>query len=411
MDPMLRRFVPLVLGPLLLPVLLAACSQAAAPPEITRSVRTLTVAAVEATGSQDYAAEIRARTEVRLAFRVGGKLQSRSVEIGQHVQAGQVLARLDAQDLQLSQQAAAAAVRAAQVTHELNQADFKRFKELRQQGFISGAELDRREATLKASAAQLEQARAQAAVQGNQATYTSLQASAAGVIVAVEAEPGAVLAAGTPVLRLALDGPRDVVFAVPEDAVEAMRALVGKAGAVSVKLWGSEQTLPARVRELAAAADPVTRTFQVKADLTAPTAQVQLGQTASAAIALPSSSALTLLPLSAVKAHAGGSAVWVVDPQRQVVRTRPVVIDGAQGNQLIVRSGLQAGEQVVSAGVHVLTEGQSVKVAKAAPPAPAVAPPVAAAPAPAPAPVPAPVPAPAPAPAPAPEPVAASTGR
>ena len=99
---------------------------------------------------------------------------------------------------------------------ELAAADFKRYRELRDQGFISGAELERRETTLKAAQAQFEQARAQAGVQGNQAATAALGAEP-GVITGIEAEPGAVVAAGAPVVRLAHDGPRDVVFAVPED--------------------------------------------------------------------------------------------------------------------------------------------------------------------------------------------------
>ena len=155
---------------------------------------------------------------------------SRSAEVGQRVQAGQPLAQLDATDLRLGQEAAQAAVRAAQSAYDLAAAELKRYRELRDQGFISGLELERRETTLQAQQSQLDQARAQASVQGNQAAYAVLVAPAAGVVTAVEAEPGAVLAAGTPVLRLAHDGPRDVVFAVPEDGLAGMRALLGKAG-------------------------------------------------------------------------------------------------------------------------------------------------------------------------------------
>jgi len=363
----MNRLTRLAVVSIGLPLLLAACTRPAPQPEAIRAVRTLTVAPANATGQQDYAAEIRARSEVRLGFRVGGKLLSRSAEVGQRVKAGEVLARLDPEDLRLAQQAAAAAVQSAQVNHDLALADFRRFKELRDQGFISGAELDRREAALKAAAAQLEQARAQAAVQGNQAAYTALVATAAGVVVAVEAEPGAVLAAGTPVVRLALDGPRDAVFAVPEDAVAAARALIGKPGAVAVTPWGARERLPATVREVAAAADAVTRTFLVKADLSAP--QLQLGQTATVTIDLPPVPAATLLPLTAVKEHKGRSAVWVVDPARQVVQMREIEVGGAQGNEVLVRSGLRPGELVVTAGVHVLTEGQQVRLQAAAAPA------------------------------------------
>ena len=367
----MNRLARLAVASIGLPLLLVACSRPAPQPEAIRTVRTLTVAPASAAGQQEHAAEIRARSEVRLGFRVGGKLLARPAEVGQRVRAGEVLARLDPEDLRLSQQAAAAAVQAAQVSHDLSLADFRRFKELRDQGFISGAELDRREAALKAAAAQLEQARAQAAVQGNQAAYATLVATAPGVVVAVEAEPGSVLAAGTPVLRLALDGPRDAVFAVPEDAVAAARALIGRAGAVGVTLWGAGERLPATVREVAAAADPVTRTFLVKADLSAP--QLQLGQTATVTIELPPVPAATLLPLTAVKELKGRSAVWVVDPASQVVRTREIEVGGAQGNEVIVRSGLRAGERVVTAGVHVLTEGQRVRLQATAAPAAAAA--------------------------------------
>jgi len=198
-------------------------------------VRTVTVGVDSAGASREFAAEVRARTESRLGFRVGGKMLSRSAEVGQRVQAGQTLAQLDATDLRLGQEAAQAAVRAAQSAHDLAAAELKRYRELRDQGFISGLELERRETTLQAQQAQLEQARAQAGVQGNQARYAVLQAPAAGVVTAVEAEPGAVLAAGALVLRLAHDGPRDAVFAVPEDGIAGMRPLHGKAGALQVQ--------------------------------------------------------------------------------------------------------------------------------------------------------------------------------
>lgn len=345
---------------LLMALAVAACSRPAPQPEPLRVVRTLTVAVASTGGSQEYAAEIRARSEVRLGFRVGGKMIARQAEVGQRVRAGDLLARLDPEDLRLSQEAARAAVTSAQVNLDFNAADFKRFKELKDQGFISGAELERREATLRSAAAALDQAKAQASVQVNQAAYATLSATAPGVIIGVEAEPGAVLAAGTPVVRVALDGPRDAVFAVPEDAIGAVRVLAGKPGAVGVKLWGASDTLRATVREVAAAADPATRTFLVKADLTS--ALQQLGQTATVSIDLPQVEAVTLLPLASVKEHQGRPAVWVVDPARQVVQTRPIEVSGAQGNDVIVKSGLKRGELVVTAGVHVLTEGQAVRL-------------------------------------------------
>jgi RND family efflux transporter MFP subunit len=339
---------------------LAGCAKHEAPPEPVRAVRTIVVAADSAGASQEYAAEVRARTESRLGFRVGGKIVSRQADLGESVKAGHPLAQLDARDLRLGQDAAQAALRAAQVNLDQTQADFKRFKELRDQGFISAAELERRESGLKAAQAQLAQARAQAGVQGNQAAYATLVADADGVITGVEAEPGTVVAAGTPVLRLAHDGPRDVVFSVPEDKVAGVRALIGKSAAVRVRLWGNgDESVAATVREVAAAADPATRTFLIKADVGR--APVRLGQTASAIIATPRRDGVIKLPLTAVTQQQGKNAVWLVDPVTMTVKPQPIAVAGAEGNQVIVGGGLQPGQVVVTAGVHVLTAGLKVK--------------------------------------------------
>jgi RND family efflux transporter MFP subunit len=331
-----------------------------------RAVRTLTVTAGQTGGAIDYAGEVRARIESRLAFRVGGKMVSRPVGLGDGVKAGQVLASLDPQDLRLGQDAARSSVQAARVNHDQALADFRRFKDLRDQGFISVAELERRETTLKAAQAQLEQAQAQAGVQINQARYTTLVADVGGVVTAVEADPGAVLSAGATVLRLAQDGPRDVVFSVPEDQASALRTLQGRIGALQVRIWGSDAVpVPGTVREVAAAADPTTRTFVVKADIGLTAAR--LGQTAAVSVALPPVMGVIKLPLAAVFEQQGKSSVWLLDSATMTVRAQPILIAGAEGNQVVVAGGLSPGRQVVSAGVHVLTPGQKVSLYGAAP--------------------------------------------
>jgi len=347
---------------LLLPValLLVACAPPPPVPEPVRAVRVMTVAADAAGGVQEYAGEVRARAESRLGFRVGGKMTARQAEVGQRVRLGQPLAQLDPSDLRLQQDAALAGLRAAQAAFDFAAADFKRYEELRAQGFISGMELERRETTLKSARAQLEQAKAQADVQGNFAAYAVLTASASGIVTATEAEVGAVLAAGTPVLRLAHDGPRDVVFSVPEDAALGIRALLGRRDALRVRPWGQAGTLPATVREVAAAADPATRTFLVRADLGA--APVQLGQTLTVQLDLPRRDAAARLPLTAVMRQQGQTAVWVLDPASMTVKVQPIVVAGADGNSVMVASGLQSGQRVVTAGVHTLTPGQKVKL-------------------------------------------------
>lgn len=345
---------------------LAACSRPEPAPEPVRAVRVLEVSTGDAGGRIDYAAEIRARTETRLSFRVPGKLVQRNVEPGDRVRAGQVLARLDPQDLRLGQDSARAALSAAQASLEQAQADFRRYSELRDQGFISSAELERRETALKSAQAQHRQAQAQVAVQANQESYAVLVADASGVVTAVDAEPGSVLAAGTPVLRLALDGPRDAVFAIPEDKVDLLRTAGARPGGLRVQPWARDAApLPATLREIAAAADPVTRTFLVKADVGAGDA-LRLGQTATVQLELPRSAGVMRLPLSALKEEQGRSIVWVVERPAMTVRAQPVEVGGADGNDVIVRSGLQPGDWVVTAGVHVLAPGQKVKLYGAA---------------------------------------------
>jgi RND family efflux transporter MFP subunit len=339
--------------------LLAGCSRTEAPAEPVRAVKVMTVAASSLQASQEFSGEVRPRIESRLGFRVGGKITERQAQLGQAVQAGSVLARLDPQDYRLAADAARAQAAAAATNRDLAAADFKRFQALREQNFISGAELERREAAFKAAQAQFEQAQAQLATQGNQARYTHLVADVSGVVTAVEAEPGQVVAAGTPVVRIAVDGPRDVVFAVPEDKVAALRPGTG----VSVRLWASHAQIQGRIREVAASADPVTRTYPVKVSLDGD-ARPPLGSTVSVVPQAlgPAGIAVIKVPTSALRQEGKGTAVWVLDRQTMTVRSQPVAVATADGNEAVVGQGLQPGMEIVTAGVHVLAPGQKVSV-------------------------------------------------
>ncbi len=338
-------------------LVLAACSKPAPPEEPIRSVKVLTVGAQDFGASYEFAGEVRARVESRLGFRVAGKIVQRQAEVGQRVRAGQLLAQLDPQDYRLAADAARAQVQSAQTNRDLAAADFKRFSTLKDQGFISGAELERRESTLKAAQASLEQAQAQLNSQGNQAAYTNLTADAAGIVTAVEAEPGQVVTAGTPVVRIAQDGGRDAVFSVPEDKVAAIKP----GSDVSVRAWAQNAELTGKVREVAASADPVTRTFAVKVALDTASAP-PLGATVYLTPAALAHAGVQVikLPTSALRQEGKGSAVWVLDEANMTVRSQPVVVATADGNEAVIASGLQPGLKVVSAGVHVLSPGQKV---------------------------------------------------
>ena len=349
---------------------LAGCSRPEPPPEPVRAVKLLTVGASEVQAQRLFAADVRARVESRLGFRVAGKLVQRHVELGQAVRAGQLLAQLDARDYRLAVQAAQAQVAAATTQRDLAQADYERFAQLKAQNFISGAELDRRRATAQAAQAQLTQALAQASSQGNQEHYTQLRADADGVVTAIEAEPGQVLEPGQTVLRLAQDGARDAVFAVPEDLVSQLR--VGQE--VAVRPWGGgaegAAKLRATVRDIAASADPVTRTFTVKAALSgSPLPPLGATLTVYPSAFAPRGVQALRLPTSALWAQGQQTAVWVFDAASSTVRAQVIEVAQVDGNEVLVRAGLQAGAQVVATGVHVLAPGQKVSIyqAKTAP--------------------------------------------
>ena len=348
-------------------VMLSACSKKEAAPEPVRAVKLVTVGEGQIESAQEYSGDVRARVESRLGFRVAGKITRREVELGQRVKAGQVLARLDARDYQLSADAARAQLASATTQRDLAEANAKRFRTLRAQNFISAAEMERYEANLKAAQASLDQARAQLSSQSNQENYTQLLADADGVVTSVEAEPGQVVAAGTPVVRIAQDGARDAVFNVPEDRRSAIKPGQG----VKVRPWSDEsRVINALVREVAASADPATRTYVVKAalqgaDLPALGATVHVMPEGMGVSREAVGSQVIKLPTTALRQEGGngqGTAVWLYDAASSSVKLQPVQIASADGNEAVIASGLQPGMQVVATGAHVLTPGQKVTV-------------------------------------------------
>ncbi|WP_427911782.1 efflux RND transporter periplasmic adaptor subunit [Ramlibacter sp. MMS24-I3-19] len=353
-----RTAAPVAIAVTLAVALLGGCSKPEPAPEPVRSVKVLTVAPSAYQSTREFSGEVRPRIESRLGFRVAGKIVRRQAEAGQWVKPGDVLAQVDPQDYRLAAQAAQAQVAAAQTNRDLAAADYQRYSRLKDQNFISGAELERRDTTLKAAQAQLRQAQAQLATQSNQARYTNLVADVPGVITAIEAEPGQVVTAGMPVVRIAQDGPRDVVFSVPEDKIAAIR--VGTP--VAVRIW-SGGSFDGKVREVGASADPVTRTFTVKVGLEGAD-QPPLGTTAYVSpqgLSL-AGAAVIKLPTSALRQDGKDTAVWVLDKPSMTVRSQPVQIATADGNEAVIAGGLQPGMTVVAAGVHVLSPGQKVRI-------------------------------------------------
>ncbi len=343
--------------------LLAACSKPEPAPAPVRAVKVITVGEVGLQSAFEYSGEVRARVEQRLGFRVAGKVIQRQAEVGQRVKAGQILAQLDPQDYRLAADAARAAVAAAATNRDLAAADFKRFQSLKDQNFISGAELERREAALKAAEAQVNQAQAQLANTGNQVGYANLVATAAGVVVAVEAEVGQVVSAGTPVVRVAQDGPRDVVFSVPEGQL----ALIAVGTQAKAKRWDATSAdVQGAVRELAASADPLTRTFQAKLSIAA-AENLPLGATVYVYPEFKEAQGATAIKLptsSLMQSAQGSSQVMLLDTASMTVKPVNVTVATADGNEAVIASGVKPGDVVVAVGAHVLSPGQKVTIFK-----------------------------------------------
>lgn len=347
-----RPFRRAAAGALLL--LLAACGRDDAAPERPRSVM-VTRPVVAAVQAHAYAGEIRAREESALAFRVGGHLVERRVDVGDHVRRGDLLAVLDPGDLQAQARAAQAQLAAAEAQLHRARADQARFATLGREQLVSRSTVDAQNAATAAAQGQVNAARASLVVARNQAGYTQLRAPRDGVIAARQAEAGQVVGAGQPVFQLAVDGGREVAFAVPENAVRAIRP----GQALQVELWSQpDSRVPARVREVAPAADPVTRTYAVRASLAGDAAGVELGQ--SARVHLDAAAGGLAVPLSAVQRGPDGASVFVLDPKTSTLRSQAVRL-GPFGTEAVpVLGGVSASDWIVAAGAHLLREGMKV---------------------------------------------------
>ncbi len=343
---------------LLAAVAAAACGEADRIADPVRPVLTYTIPADTPATRETYAGELRARVETDLGFRIGGKLAARLVDAGASVRHGQALARLDPADTRLAAAAARAQLASAEADHALAKAEFDRAADLLARRFISRSAYDARETALAAAAARVTQARAQADLSGNQQAYATLEADADGVVVSTSAEPGQVLAAGQPVLRLAHDGARDVVVDVPESRIGELR--VGQP--VAVVLWAEPGgRVPGRIREIAGGADAVTRTFRVRVAVAALPAGARLGMSATVGLRPGAGPAPVLVPLTALLRDGDAAAVWVVEDGGRRVRRRPVRVDRFREDGATIAAGLAPGEVVVAAGVHKLRDGQAVR--------------------------------------------------
>lgn len=323
----------------------------------TRPVETVMVGPATGSVSTIYSGQVVPEYAGNYGFRVAGMIVERFVDVGDTVKAGQILAKLDPKDIDTHVRAAKAQVSAAQAQAETLAADLRRARKLAVEGFISAAELDRVKAGSESADSQLQAARALLTEAQQAYSYTELRSAKAGVVVAVRGDAGEVVPAGLPVVTVADPSELEAAVSVPEGEVARFRS-----AQLGVRLWTDRSTTyPAKIRTLSAAADPKTRTFDARVSFVAPAGAAAIGNTAEVVVKERVTADLVRVPLSAVVEHQGQSAVWVVSGEPPIAHPRTVTIQTAQNNALLLSSGVQAGELIVSAGAHLLKDGQVVR--------------------------------------------------
>jgi RND family efflux transporter MFP subunit len=344
-------------------LLLASCGPSEEPAaEPIRPVRVVTIEQREAGETVTLTGQVEAQDSVNLSFRVGGRMIERNVSVGDRVEAGQVVARLEPEPAQNALRTARANLNAANSLLVKTQNEFGRQDQLLRDGWTTRARWDQARQAYEAAQAQVDAATAQLAIAEDNLFFTELVADAPGHVTARRAEPGEVVAAGQTIIELAREGGRDAVFDVPAQVIH----LSPRDPVVTVALASNPPVrATGRVREVAPQADPVTRTFQVRVGLIDPPEAMRLGSTVSGSIGLESASGIAI-PATALTRAEGRPAVWVVDPAAGTVSLRPIEVERYDLARVIVSQGLVPGDVVVTAGVQALRPGQKVRLLGAA---------------------------------------------
>jgi RND family efflux transporter MFP subunit len=331
-------------------------SQSKAIAEDIPLVRTAVIGTTNAAQSYTYSGDVRGRYESQLAFQVTGKIVKRNVQLGSTVNAGDVLMQIDSKDLQQTVNSTSAQVYSAESQLRLAESNLSRYQQLYAQNAISRAQLDQYENAYEVARATVRQASAQYVQGSNQLDYSLLYADKSSVISSISAEAGQVVSAGQTVITLVQDGEREIEISVPENRIEELR----KVEQLKVTFWALPNVVvDGKIREIASMADQTTRTYKVRISLVNPPPEIKLGMTAAVSVA-GSASAVTTIPLSAIYQTNNTPHVWVVTDN--TVKLRPIQVGSFGDAQVQVLAGLNPNETIVTAGVHKLREGQTVRI-------------------------------------------------
>lgn len=337
---------------------LAGCTEneaATAPP--VRPVLSMKVAP-EGVETVSFTGTVQPRFSRDLGFRVLGRVVSREVDVGQAVKAGQLLASLDPLTLSLAVRQLEAELAKANAQLVYATATRDRKKALVAQKVASQADLDTAEESLASANAAVMRGRASLDKAKEQLSYTRLVSETDGIVTATNAEVGQTVNAGDTVITVAQADVREAMVDVPDEMAQTLKE--GDVFTTTLQVDPSVST-SGRVREIAPQADAATRTRRIRITLDAPPSTFRIGTTVIASAKLNARSAIEL-PRSALLRADGRTFVWVVDEKAQTVARRAVEVAGEAGDTLRIRSGIDVGTRVVTAGVNSLTEGQKVKI-------------------------------------------------
>lgn len=328
---------------------------------LARPVQVTTVSFRPRQTQKSFVGVVRARREIDLAFRVGGKVVQRLVEVGDRIEPGTVVARLDKEDLKLELESAKAEMQAATANLAQTTTEDTRYRALTAKGAASNADLDRKSLAKEEAVGRLERAKRSLELAENRLSYADLVTDAGGVVVATSAEPGQVVASGQTIVRVARLDEKEALVSLPETALADART----ADAV-VSLWADPgRRIPARLRELSPQADATSRTYPARFTLEGADETVALGMTATVTLRPKDQQQVARLPLSALIDRGHGPQVFVVDGATHAIVARPVEIAAYTGDEVLLSGGVAPGDAVVILGVQTLLPGQKVRTVQA----------------------------------------------
>ena len=319
-------------------------------------VRTVAVGETTADGTAVYPGEVRGKYESNLAFQAGGKIVTRSVNLGDMVRAGQVLMEIDPKDIRQSYDADQAAYQAALSNYNLARDNYARYSKLYEQNAVSAMVRDQYKTQLDAADATLRSAQAKWNVSQNQMGYTQLVSDHDGTVASISAEIGQVVGAGTPVVTIVQDGSREIQIFVPENRLGQIKT----GQAATITFWALNNIKASgHISEIAPMADSVTRTYKVKVAVDSMPEQAKLGMTAKVALHTGTEQ-MIVIPASAIYQTNDQAQVWVVRDGKTVLVN--VVTAGYEGSGVRIAGGLSSGDVVVTGGVNKLSEGLEVRL-------------------------------------------------